>query len=207
MGTEINLLLAASKTIPEHIIRRHLERAQNINCDAIYFIDNSTSIKKVASDIWPKAREITISQSLTSYKKGLNNITHLIFVWDGDDLSRLLFEAKIKGIKTNLIPINITKVVNKKETTEYDVYIGRGTPWGNPFAISYDDGPDRADVISKYKEFFDQKIESDETFRKGILAMRGLRLACFCKPSPCHGDVIANYLNSYSDDEPGADNK
>ncbi|MCG6418638.1 DUF4326 domain-containing protein [Vibrio fluvialis] len=27
----------------------------------------------------------------------------------------------------------------------------------------------------------------------------GKRLGCFCKPDDCHGDIIAEFLNSYDD--------
>jgi hypothetical protein len=29
--------------------------------------------------------------------------------------------------------------------------------------------------------------------------LAGKRLGCFCKPALCHGDVLADYLNSYDD--------
>lgn len=204
----IRLLVAASESIPEGVLRRKLAQFKDFAADKIQFIENGAPIKRVAEDIWPSATPVKITNSRASYRKAIGGCTHLVFLWDGDDLSRLLFEAKLNKTKTTFLPINITKVVNKKETSDYDVYIGRGTPWGNPFAISYDDGPDRGDVIERYQELFNQKIATDEAFKKGVLAMRGLKLACFCKPSPCHGDVIANYLNAYADEpNSGADEK
>lgn len=41
----------------------------------------------------------------------------------------------------------ITKVVNLYKEP-YDVYIGRGSPWGNPFVIGKDG--DRKECIDKY---------------------------------------------------------
>ena len=34
-----------------------------------------------------------------------------------------------------------------------------------------------------------------------MLSLRGKKLGCWCKPDPCHGDVIIDYLNNltYSD--------
>lgn len=196
----IKLLIASSKSIPEEVVRRRLSPLSNFSAEEVCYIDNGPAIKKVIASMWPSATPLTVGQSIASYRKAVGRCSHLVFLWDGEDLSRLLFEAKSTGKKTNLIPISVTKVVNKRETADYDVYIGRGTPWGNPFAISYDDGPDRDDVIEKYREFFNEKITKDETFKRGILGMRGLRLACFCKPSPCHGDVIADYLNTYQEE-------
>jgi hypothetical protein len=36
--------------------------------------------------------------------------------------------------------------------------------------------------------------EHDPEFRESILALRGRRLVCFCKPLPCHGDIIVEYI-------------
>jgi hypothetical protein len=30
--------------------------------------------------------------------------------------------------------------------------------------------------------------------------LRGKTLGCFCKPHPCHGDIIAAYLDSLEDE-------
>ena len=43
-----------------------------------------------------------------------------------------------------------TKVVNKYKES-YDVYIGRGSIWGNPFIIGKDG--DRDEVIKKYEDY------------------------------------------------------
>ena len=198
----IKLLIAASKSMPEDVIDAHLLQFREVNADAVSYVDNSYAIKKVVANLWPKALPTSISStSLLSFRKAIAGCSHLILLWDGEDLSELLFEARVQKKKTKLIPIRVTKVVNKQDTEKYDVYIGRGTPWGNPFAISREaDGPDREDVIERYKQHFNEKMETDVSFRKGIFAMKGLRLACFCKPAPCHGDVIASYLNSHSDD-------
>ena len=195
----IKLLIAASRSIPEDVIDANLLQFREIKADVLSFVDNSYAIKKVVSNIWPEASPISISStSLLSFRKAIAGCSHLILLWDGEDLSELLFEARVQKKKTKIISIRITKVVNKQDTEKYDVYIGRGTPWGNPFAISREvDGPDRVDVIEKYKQHFNEKMETDESFRSGIFAMKGLRLACFCKPAPCHGDVIASYLNSH----------
>ncbi|ASF45912.1 DUF4326 domain-containing protein [Methylovulum psychrotolerans] len=32
-----------------------------------------------------------------------------------------------------------------------------------------------------------------------LLQLRGKVLGCHCKPAACHGDVLANYLNSLDD--------
>ncbi len=85
-----------------------------------------------------------------------------------------------------------TTVVNKNRE-DYDVYAGRGGPFGNPYQI----GPDgnRNEVIRKFDYDFHQHMLKDPVFRQKLERLRGQRLGCFCKPLPCHADVIAAYLN------------
>ena len=98
------------------------------------------------------------------------------------------------------------KVVNKyKHTpTENDVYIGRGSVLGNPFT-SIKDKTTKAEFISDnpiedFQKYLEEKIAQkdkkicDELNR--IYKMEEVNLICFCKPKPCHGDVIKEIINS-----------
>lgn len=78
-----------------------------------------------------------------------------------------------------------TSVVNKHHGVPYDIYIGRGSPYGNPFVIG-EDG-DREEVIEKYDRYLDDHPEIVAL----IPRLRGKTLACFCAPKPCHGDILA----------------
>ena len=82
------------------------------------------------------------------------------------------------------------EVVNKKRKP-FDVYIGRGSDWGNPFVIGKD-GNRRA-VINKYRRW----IQKQPTLLKRIPELDGKRLGCFCKPRVCHGDVLAELLSEH----------
>ena len=84
-----------------------------------------------------------------------------------------------------------TRVVNKYHEA-YDVYIGRGSIFGNPFCIGKDGN--RTDVIKKYKVWFYERLK-DRLFEQAVQGLRGKKLGCFCKPLACHGDVIKEYLN------------
>ena len=42
-----------------------------------------------------------------------------------------------------------------------------------------------------------EKINVDKNFLSGILSLRGKRLAWFCKPKPCHCDVIVEFLDNH----------
>lgn len=90
-------------------------------------------------------------------------------------------------------------VVVNMRTEDHDVYIGRkGRGWsgyfGNPFRRSSNEP--RGATIQKFRAYFLERVETDPEFKARALALRGQRLGCFCKPNPCHGDVIAEWVNS-----------
>ena len=88
--------------------------------------------------------------------------------------------------------VHKTMVVNIKTYPKKDyVFIGRGSPFGNPYVIGKDG--DRDEVIKKYERDFYKKIKN-ERFRRLVLSLKGKKLGCFCKPEKCHGDIIVQYL-------------
>lgn len=86
-----------------------------------------------------------------------------------------------------------TTVVNKY-AAPYDVYIGRGSIWGNPFVIG--EHGSRDEVIAAYHEYLQQH---DELLAK-IPELRGKVLGCYCKPKRCHGDILALYADGREDE-------
>jgi hypothetical protein len=81
----------------------------------------------------------------------------------------------------------MTEVVNLR-AEPYDVYIGRGSEWGNPFVIGVDGG--RTAVLKQYKEMILRSMEKDPDLVDRIRLLKGQRLGCYCKPLPCHGDIL-----------------
>lgn len=87
------------------------------------------------------------------------------------------------------------KVVNKYKEP-YDVYIGRGSVWGNPY--SHIPSGTKAqfvvasvdDAIEAYKKHLWKQIKDGSITIEQLLELDGKVLGCFCKPKPCHGDVI-----------------
>lgn len=134
-----------------------------------------------------------------------NNITHAIIFDDGEEFVAEEERIKAMGIPLRYIKILITRVINISDKAEYKSvkstpdyeYIGRGSYWGNPYSM-YETGEDREEVIRKFKYDFDyEKFPKKE--KKEVYKLIGKRLGCFCKPQACHGDILANYLNSYDD--------
>lgn len=83
-------------------------------------------------------------------------------------------------MKTTIVNIN---------NSEYDIFIGRPSIWGNPFKIGKDGT--RKEVIQKYKEY----VLKNELLIKELPKLQGKRLGCFCKPKSCHGDILVELLN------------
>ena len=83
------------------------------------------------------------------------------------------------------------KVIHIRDKTgsANEVYIGRGSKWGNPFKIGQDGS--RADVIRKYEEYL---IKRDDLMC-ALHELEGKTLVCFCKPQACHGDVLKKYVD------------
>ena len=85
----------------------------------------------------------------------------------------------------------VTELVNIAHSG-CDVYIGRGSPFGNPYVLGVDG--DREEVIRLYKIHFIEKLMRDPLFGAQVEALRGKKLGCHCSPLACHGDVIIEYL-------------
>ena len=76
------------------------------------------------------------------------------------------------------------RVVHCKKAA-HDVYIGRPSKWGNPFAIGRDGN--REEVIAKYEEW----VKKQPHLMAALPELKGKVLGCWCAPQACHGDVLA----------------
>lgn len=91
-----------------------------------------------------------------------------------------------------------TTVVNKYDS-DFDVYIGRGSKWGNEYTHLKDKKTkakfvvaSRGEAIAAYREWItdgDGKHLLDD-----LHELRGKRLGCTCKPRACHGDVLVSLI-------------
>jgi len=90
------------------------------------------------------------------------------------------------------------------------VYIGRPSIFGNPVELNK-----KCPVCGEYHciggatiecftHYFYERLESDLDFQdrvSGLLSVHktfgSLSLVCWCKPNPCHGDVIKGYLDKF----------
>ena len=198
------LLVAASPAIcSASWLKRNLLNTVS-NEHAISLIGNNSTLENILKEenISFDSIKNKSNFSKNEIRKHLLNHDYFLMFWDGNSHTDFVFEARLLKIPSKVIAIQVTEVVNKDRGDYYDIYVGRGTPWGNPFPVGPNEGQyERDEAISRFKEYFESEILGDESKRRGLLGMRGMRIGCHCKPFACHGDVIASYLNSLDPDD------
>jgi hypothetical protein len=104
--------------------------------------------------------------------------------------------------KFGFVP-KVPKVVHCKSSEPYDVYVGRGSKFGNPY--SHKEGTQakwvvesREDAIRLYEEWLREQPELMATVKKEL---RGKVLACYCSPLACHADVLLKIANEEDNEE------
>jgi len=108
--------------------------------------------------------------------------------------------------KHRLGPLNpppVTRLVARDQP--YDVYIGRGGPFGNPYASSRGSRypvilcSDRETAVRCYREWLLGEAVTPgwkKPTRLEVLGLKGKRLRCACDGSPCHGSVLVELAES-----------
>jgi len=82
----------------------------------------------------------------------------------------------------------VTRLVNIRSGEPYDVFIGRGSKWGNPFPI--EGKITREKAIAMYEVY----IRRNPKLLAALPELVGKMLGCYCHPLPCHGDVLLKLL-------------
>lgn len=95
----------------------------------------------------------------------------------------------------------ITVVNVRTDKRSEVIYIGRrvrgraGSPLGNPFKVG------EHDPIGAYRRWLWEQLQSDTPARREIERLvalhnagQDLLLGCWCKPGPCHGDVVKSAI-------------
>lgn len=77
-----------------------------------------------------------------------------------------------------------TRVVNMSVTKRFDVRIDRATKWGNPHHIGRGCSRERA------IELYEIHVRSRPDLMAALSELKDRTLGCWCKPLPCHGDVL-----------------
>lgn len=97
----------------------------------------------------------------------------------------------------------MTTVVNKYKVNMNDpdiVYIGRGSIWGNPF--SHKEGTKaiwkcatREESVHHYRSYLWGAISEGDITKEMLIELDGKRLACYCSPQACHGDILVKAIS------------
>ena len=83
------------------------------------------------------------------------------------------------------------KVYNRHRDPGVDaVYVGRGTPWGNPYELSAT--CNRYDSMTKYRKYVRERPGLQKLIREEL---SGKDLLCSCSPAPCHAEVLVEVCN------------
>lgn len=75
-------------------------------------------------------------------------------------------------------------------------YPKKASIFANPYKLNKQ-GTNRDEVLKKYRKYVINQLETGEIDYKDFLNLRGKRLGCWCKPEPCHGDILIDLLDNY----------
>lgn len=176
----------------EKFERKITKILSNLNSFSLAYADDYLGFieKKLGTD-----RRVVDAITMPDGKQIIDDISYAIIFNDSESFSNIITDLSSKKIPIRLIETQITRVVNVDKREKFDVYIGRGSDWGNPYPIGIEG--DREEVIRKYQYDFDRGYLKSS--KEQLLELRGKVLGCHCKPAACHGDILANYLNSLDD--------
>lgn len=105
--------------------------------------------------------------------------------------------GSLNGSEGSSPSVGTRKLVVHCKKEPYDVYIGRPSPWGNPFSHQPNTKAEvktetREEAIACYEEWLRQNPEMIEKAKREL---KGKVLGCWCSPKACHGDVLAKIAN------------
>ncbi len=98
---------------------------------------------------------------------------------------------KTKSLRTQVVNLRGVPAAEREEfCAREDVErIDRMTVWGNPFRYG-----SREHKIARYRIYLWWTIQHNPQVMYDLIELRGKKLACWCHPKPCHGDVIAKAI-------------
>lgn len=95
-----------------------------------------------------------------------------------------------------VVRLILTEVVNCQKE-QFDVYIGRGSKWGNRFShlpLKLTKAEVQVKTREEAIECYAEWIKHQPELLASLANLKGKRLGCYCKPLACHGDVLVKLL-------------
>jgi len=100
------------------------------------------------------------------------------------------------------------RVINKRAKefvrNSNQIYIGRGSPWGNPFthlALSRTKAQSQVateeESMVRYEAWLRERLAKEPGLKQELLKPDGHELVCYCKPRPCHGDILIKLIEEF----------
>lgn len=86
--------------------------------------------------------------------------------------------------------LKIYNLKTDKMVPEGVAYVGRPTPFGNPYSIGKGT---REACVKKYSEYLTRNLAIAPMAKKYL---RGKNLSCWCSPLPCHAELLMEVANS-----------
>ena len=176
----------------------------------VFDVENLTSLSKPRTVQSTRIGAKLRSPQSTLVKPYSTNIVNVkvAYIRDGkvekDEKGNILYKPQSK------------KYSNLKEWTEDEdnVYIGRGgivfikkadgskerypkkdSPFANLFKVGKDGT--REEVINKYEADIRDKLRKNPELVEELRGLKGKNLGCWCKPEPCHGDILAKIIDEH----------
>lgn len=74
----------------------------------------------------------------------------------------------------------------------HDGYFGNPVAIGRKCPVCASMHQDRGSTLPCYRKHLAERMKNDLVFAGRVASLRGKTLVCFCKPQPCHGDILAS---------------
>lgn len=95
---------------------------------------------------------------------------------------------------TNTVYIGNTRLIRKNRYNNEEFYF-LPSIFSNPYRVGIDGDLD--EVNTKYKQYLENRIETDIRFRNAFQGLCNKELGCWCQSKICHSHVLLEMLQKY----------
>ena len=151
--------------------------------------------------------KILIQNNLFSNSEIINQPSLLKFLQNNNYLAATVVNVKVEFIRpkyqnlqewcedSDNVYIARKGIVFVNSAQGKERYPKQDSIWANPFKISATNV--RETVIEQYRKYIFDKLEREPALRLELAKLIGKNLGCWCKPGPCHGDILLEAINKY----------
>jgi len=97
----------------------------------------------------------------------------------------------LTGKGANTVYIGNTRFIRKNRYNNEEFYF-LPSIFSNPYKVGIDGNVD--EVNAKYKQYLENRIETDIRFRNAFQTLHNKELGCFCQSNICHSHVLLELL-------------